>query len=66
MASLAPVTVDCPICPAEVEIPVRQNGTARTRDDGDGPPAAVFDLTIDMRPWREHITAAHNATRGTS
>jgi hypothetical protein len=66
MASLTPITIECPICPDEVEVPIHQNGTARICTDGDGPPAGVFDLTIDMRPWREHIAAAHTPTRETS
>jgi hypothetical protein len=66
MASLAASTVrvDCPICPAAVEIPVRDRGI--DVHAGEGPAGAVVNLSLDMQPWRDHIAAAHTATRGTS
>jgi hypothetical protein len=65
MASLAPISIDCPICPAGVEVPVRQLNTGHVHRVDDGPDEYVFNLTVDMGPWRQHI-AAHTANREAS
>jgi hypothetical protein len=61
MASLAPISIDCPVCPDQVDVPVRQiggDGCIHTVEVGHDDDIITFE--VDLAAWREHIEAAHS------
>jgi hypothetical protein len=63
MASLlgTHVPIDCPCCPDQVDVPIKQ-----TDVKGGAPDDYVVTIEVDLSAWRKHIEAAHTATRRAS
>lgn len=61
MASLlgSHVTISCPICPEQVDIPIQERGV----DFGQHP--RVVTVTLDPSPLHEHVATTHRTTEAT-
>jgi hypothetical protein len=62
MASLlgGHVPIDCPVCPDQVDVPIRQvggDGEIETVECGHND--LIVTIEVDLSAWLQHIEAAH-------
>ncbi|MGR3875796.1 hypothetical protein ACUXZZ_45505 (plasmid) [Streptomyces graminifolii] len=53
------VTIDCPICPEPVDLPLQDHGVDFSQHPH------VVNLTLDVRPLHDHVAATHRKTEAT-
>lgn len=53
------VTIDCPICPAPVDIPIHEQGLDTTRHPH------VVTVALDFSQLHEHVATTHRKTETT-